>query len=295
MDTGVIRDQLMTVLSRGDRAGLEALVEHLQPADLAQAAREIDRADQIRLLALLDSETAARLMEELEFEEQGDLLIRMPRERAAQILSEMSSDDIVDLLGDLPQRDSEKLLHLLPADSAQEIRELLVYPENTAGGLMTTEYVSLRRDMTAQEAIDYLRIRAPEAETIYYVYVTDERSRLIGVVSLRQLLTADPSRPVEDIMYKRVISVQVDTDQEEVARILDKYDFLAVPVVDQHHVLLGVVTVDDVIDVLSEEVTEDFQRMGGAEPLDQPYFSAGVSTVVASVSAGFSSCFWPNP
>lgn len=276
----LVRDRLLAALSRGDRAEFLELVEEMQPVELAGIAAAMDPADRIRLLAALDDETSARVMEELEARQQGEILAGLPHERASAILAEMSSDDLADLLGELPAGRSQELLELLPPEEAEEIRELLVYPERTAGGVMTPEYVSLTRDMTAQEAIEYLRRVAPKAETIYYLYVTDEARHLVGVVSLRELITADSDQRVEEIMYRRVVSVPVHTHQEEVARVFRKYDFLALPVVDDQNVLLGVVTVDDVMDILSEEASEDIQRIGGAEPLEEPYFSATISTMV---------------
>lgn len=275
-----LRERLMVALHSPDRGELQRLTALLQPADLATLAADMDVADRIRLLAALDDDMAARVLEELETDDQGEILTRLPQARAAAILSEMSSDEIADLVGDLPENRGQEILGLLHPDDAREIQELLVYPERSAGGMMTPEFVSLSCGMTAQEAIDFLRGAAPEAETIYYLYVTDENQRLVGVVSLRDLISAEPTQRVEAIMSRRVISVPAHTDQEEAAQVLRKYGFLALPVVDDDGMLLGVVTVDDVMDVLTEEVSKDIQRMGGSEPLEERYFSASIPTMV---------------
>ncbi|REJ32582.1 MAG: magnesium transporter [Bacillota bacterium] len=160
------------------------------------------------------------------------------------------------------------------------MRSLLEHAEDTAGGLMTHEFVRLRETMTAAEAIDHIRRRAPDAETVYYVYVTDDQRRLSGVISLRKLIVADPDEYVGDLMDRNVISVPADLHQEETARIVARYDLLALPVVDENNVLLGVVTVDDALDVLREEATEDIQRLGGSQPLEQPYLQSRFSELV---------------
>lgn len=274
------RAELLAALDPSRRNEFQRLVALLRPADLAAIAASVDEATRLRFIAALDEETAARVVEELDVEGQQELLSRLPEARAKAVLAEMSPDDLADLVGELPEAHRQRVLELLPPDDAQHVRHLLVYPERSAGGIMTPEFVSLRRTMTAQGAIEFLRTVAPEAETVYYLYVTDEARRLVGVVSLRQLITANSEQRIEDIMSRRVISVPAAMDQEEVARLFRKYDFLALPVVNDDNVLLGVVTVDDVMDVLSEEASEDIQLLGGAEPIEEPYFSASIGSLV---------------
>jgi magnesium transporter len=187
----------------------------------------------------------------------------------------MSTDDAADLLGEMPREEQERFLSLMGTTEAEDVQELLVYEPDTAGGIMTTEYVAVKKDLTADEAINSLRATAPDAETVYYVYVIDRNNMLAGVVSLRELILSAPSTRVADIMRTEVVSVNVRTDQEEVARIVGKYDFLAVPVVDDERKLLGIVTVDDVLDVLEEEATEDILRLAHVE-YEGRYFDASV-------------------
>lgn len=180
----------------------------------------------------------------------------------AAILEEMPSDDIADLLGEMPQQQAGELLHLMEDEEAKEVRGLLQYPDDTAGGIMTTEFIALHEEDTAQTAIDTLRRLAPDAETAYYVYVVNRRNELVGVLSLRDLVISPPERPLREFMNTNVTSVAASMDQEEVARVVQKYDLLAVPVVDEFNRLLGIVTVDDVLDVIEEETTEDIYRLG---------------------------------
>src|SRR5690554_6863541 len=224
------RDELLAALDPSRHKEFSRLAALLRPADLAAIAASVDEATRLRFIAALDEETAARVVEELDLDGQREVLSRLPETRAKAVLAEMSPDDLADLVGELPEARREHVLELLPPDDAEDVRHLLAYSDRSAGGIMTPEYVSLDRNMTAQGAIDFLRSAAPEAETIYYLYVTDEAGRLVGVVSLRQLITANSEQPVADIMSRRVISVPATMDQEEVARVLRKYDFLALPV-----------------------------------------------------------------
>jgi magnesium transporter len=188
-------------------------------------------------------------------------------------------DDAARLLGDLDEEYAETLIDLMSPEEAEDVRGLLAYPEGTAGRLMTESFVRLRARWTIAETLEYLRQINPDAETIAYLYVTDSEERLAGVVPLRRLVTSQPNQTIGEIVESRIISVQVTDEQEDVAEVVSKYDFNAVPVVDAEGRLVGIVTVDDIVDVLEEEATEDIQRLGGSEPLDQPYFSVSIRTV----------------
>lgn len=211
----------------------------------------------------MDNETVALTINELDPEFVGELLGILHEDRVSEILEEMPFDDAADLLSELPDQDQNRYLDLLELDDQQDVRELMNYPEDSAGGLMTTEYVAIREDITAARAIEELRQIAPDAETVYYVYVINTENKLVGVISLRELIIATPSAIIKDILRSNVISVPVDMDQEEVAHIVSKYNFLAVPVVDHEGALLGIITVDDVIDVIHEEASEDLYRLAG--------------------------------
>ena len=236
----------------------------LRPADIADILEQLDVEDAGAMLGRLDTETAAEAFNEVESPHQYDILSELDPERASDLLEAMAPDDAADILADLPAHEAERLLSLMPANEAQPIRDLLRYEPETAGGIMTTEVLSLAQDLTAQEALAYLRQHSEHLEMIYYLYIVDAEQRLAGVVSLRELVIADPLTRLQDLMDDDVIKVTIETDQEEVARVIAKYDLLGVPVVDSENHLVGLVTVDDVIDVIHEEQAEDFSEIAGA-------------------------------
>ena len=187
---------------------------------------------------------------------------------AADMLSEMSADDAVDVLNELDKEQVASYLTIMDEEAADEIKELLHYEEYTAGSIMTTEFVAIRENQTVHSAMHILRREAPEAETIYYVYVIDEQKHLAGVISLRDLIIADEDTIISEVMSERVVSVSVAEDQEEVARIMRDYNFLALPVVDFQQHLLGIITVDDMMDVLEEEASDDYSKLAGISDVD---------------------------
>jgi magnesium transporter len=222
----------------------------LHPADLADILGELNALDRAAVVSSLDEETAAAALEEMDFELQKSVLEAVEDERAADILDEIDPDDAADLVGDLPQERAEQLLGLMEPDEASDVKELLKYPDDTAGGLMTPEFVAVPAGMTAQEAIGYMRKAGEEAETIYYCYVLDAGNRLVGVFSLRELIVAPPTRVIDDIMVREVVSVSPHTSHKETAGLIARYNLLAIPVVDDENRLLGIVTVDDAIDAV---------------------------------------------
>jgi CBS domain-containing protein len=223
-------------------------ITELHPADLAEIISDLTRSESDKLLESLDVETVAETLEEVEPEFQAALVETMPDERVADVLEEMSPDAAADLLAELPEERSEDLLNLMEKEDAADVRKLLSYPIDTAGGLMTTEFVAVRPGLTAEQAIAVLRAEAPEAETIYYVYVTHDEGQLIGVFSLSDLVLARPHTPIADFMHHRVVTVHVDDSQDHVAHVVSKYNLLAVPVVDDQRRLQGIVTADDALD-----------------------------------------------
>ncbi|GCE47903.1 Mg2+ transporter MgtE [Thermosporothrix hazakensis] len=240
----------------------------LHPADIADILEQLDVDEAGAMLDRLDMETAADALNEVEQFRQGELLGEMTPERASDLLERMPPDDAADILANLPQKDAEYLLDLMPEDESQPIRDLLRYGARTAGGIMTPEVLSLQQDFTVEETLRYLRQHSEHLEMVYYLYVVDEERHLRGVVSLRQLVVADPSTRIDELMDEEVIRVNVDTDQEEVADLIAKYDLLGVPVVDAENRLVGLVTVDDVIDVIHEEQAEDISEFSGADVED---------------------------
>ncbi len=216
------------------------------------------------MLDSMDTETAADILNEVETSRQSEILSELDPERASDLLERLAPDDAADILSEIPQEEAERLLSLMSANESQPIRDLLRYGAETAGGIMTNEVLSLSQDMTVEEALAYLRQHSEHMEMIYNLYIVDDEQRLVGVVSLRQLVVSDPATRLKDLMDDDVISVKVDADQEEVARVIARYDLLGVPVVDAEEHLVGLVTVDDVIDVIHEEQAEDFSELAGA-------------------------------
>lgn len=262
-------DHLQQALAREENpAALAILLEEVQPYDLAVALHHLPEEHSLRVLTALEPAVAAETLEHLEYAEQYRFLHHMEETAARRILEEMSSDDVADLVGALHPRQEQEMLKLLPRELADTIRNLAEYPEHTAGGRMTVDYVQVRQQMTAEQILAHLRKVGREADTIQYIYVVDSAGRLTGVCSLLEVIVADPGENVSEFMNHSPISVPAAMDQEEVAEIVSNYDFNAVPVVSPDNRMLGIVTVDDVIDVLQEEATEDVLRMGATDVPD---------------------------
>jgi len=271
------------LLAARDEEHLKQFLSDIHPADLAEILSHLDeKSEKQYLLAQLGSEQAALVLNELDAEVVADLLQDISPTRISEILDEMSFDDAADFLGELSENDKEKFLDLFEDQDAEDVQELMDYREDTAGGIMTTEYVAIPDNISAGKAIEVLREIAPDAETVYYVYVINLKNQLVGVISLRELIIASPDSLVSDIMRKKVISVNVKDDQEDVARLVAKYDFLAVPVVDDKQHLIGIITVDDVIDVIHEEATEDLYRLAGTYAAEEDETLARFTTALKS-------------
>jgi CBS domain-containing protein len=222
----------------------------LHPADIADIVEEMTADERLAVFDQLDVETAAETLSEVDPEMQAAIVGDLDEERAADILEEMDPDEAADLLQDLPEERRDELIELMDEEEGADVEELLAYPEDSAGGIMTTDFVALPRDLTAAQAIDRLREQQPDAALVYYLYVVDAEGRLDGNISLRDLVVAPPDRKLADVMNPTVLRVEADTPKEEVASLIAKYDLLALPVVDARRVLLGTVTVDDVVELM---------------------------------------------
>jgi CBS domain-containing protein len=222
----------------------------LHPADLATIIDQLSRSDRVGVITSLDDEVAADAIGEMEPETQADIIEDLEPERAADILEEMDPDEAADVVADLSEETREEILGLMEKDEAEEVQELMTYAEDTAGGIMTTEYVAVPATLTAGETIDKLRELEPTAETIYYVYVTDDANRLVGVLSLRDLIVAKPDTRISTFMLEEPVVVATNASQEDVTEVVARYNLLAVPVVDSEGRLEGIVTVDDAMDTL---------------------------------------------
>ncbi|GLB58930.1 magnesium transporter [Cytobacillus sp. NCCP-133] len=242
----------------------------LHPYDQASFFKDLDEDLRTKIYLYLSPEEMASLFENLEIDEDEykDVLAEMNPNYAADMLSQMYVDDAVDVLNELDKDQVVSYLTIMDDESAKEIKDLLHYEEYTAGSIMTTEFVSLSANQTVRSAMYILKNEAPRAETIYYVYVVDEEKKLIGVISLRDLIVSDDDTMISEITNDRVVSVSVGEDQEEVARKIKDYNFLAVPVVDFQNHLLGIITVDDVMDVMDEEASDDYSKLAAVSDMD---------------------------
>ena len=239
-------------------------LHELHPADVADVLEQLSPAQRAAVFEHLDNTQAALTVAELEDELQADVIDDLGSQRASDILEMMDPDDAADIIGDLPYDKAEALLRLMGVQEARTVRSLLGYREKTAGGIMTPEVTTVTEDMTVEQVIEHIRSEATESETIYYIYVVDEERRLDGVISLRDLVVAPPGTLVSEIAERDVFTVNPDDDQEDVAETMSKYDLLAVPVVDETNKLLGIVTVDDALDVMEEESAEDLALATGS-------------------------------
>jgi len=269
--TEALLQELREALQQPDGA-LQQLLEAYAPQDLAEALSLMETPqEQALALMQMDERVASEVIEYLDPSLVDEIFEHIPIEKAARLLQLIPADDAAQIIDELDEAKAEALLQQMAPPEAREVRELLEYPENTAGRLMVRQYVRVRPDWTVEMTLDYLRQVGSEIETIYYLYVVDNRQRLVGVCSLRDVVISDPSKRIEQIMESEPIVVQPDTDQEEVANLLSKYDLLAVPVVDELGRMLGIVTVDDVVDILVSESTEDVLKLGGVEATEEPY------------------------
>ena len=267
--------ELQESLESDDLAGAIKLLEALRPADQADLVEELDAPDQVALLTRLSPPESADVLEEMEDEDAAGVAELLPSEQLADILDEMEIDEAADVLGDLPQ---EKVTEtLLEMDEPDDVITLMRYPDDTAGGLMTRAVITLRLDWTAEQALAELRRVGPESESTYYLFVVDEVDRLLGVIGLRDLVTAPVDTPIAERTATDVVSVLVTTDQEECARTLSRYGYMALPVVDEIGRFLGVITADDLIEVAEDEATEDMYRMVGITGEERVFGSVGMT------------------
>lgn len=273
-------DEIRELIAERKELGIRGLADRLGPADWADIVIRLDEDEVAVLLESIPDAEIPEILEELDPENAAAILRLQPREEAADLLEAIDPDDATDILAELPAAEAEQILQAMEPEEAAEIRELSAYPPDTAGGRMTPAFVAIAPDVRADDAITLLRRVAEEAETIYYVYVLDDEERLLGVLSLHNLVLTRPSTPVREVMIVDPIRVQARADQETAAQLLVDMNLLALPVVDDEDHLLGIITQDDVADVIEEETTEDFERLGGSQPLDTPYRFASAGLLV---------------
>jgi len=246
-----------------------------EPADIAEVLSELERAQYVKLYRLLPKEKASEVFVEMDADAQKNLIDSFSDNEITEMLEELYYDDTVDIIEEMPANVADRILKNALPETRKNINELLRYPETSAGSIMTTEYVYLGRNMTVEEALEQIRKVAIVKETVYTCYVTEKRF-LVGIVTAKDLLISPLDRKIEEIMETNVISVHTEDDREEAAALFLKYDFLALPVVDRENRLVGIITVDDAMDVQTMEAEEDFAKMGAITPGDKPYLKTGV-------------------
>ena len=275
----ILLPELRFMLAEGDTAGLREVAEELHPATVAEFSTGLTDLELWQVLAALPVERQADIFPYYELSRQVELVAVADRQTLGQLLESMAPDSRVELLRELEPELVEEILPLVAKAERHDIRMLLSCPENSAGALMTTEYASLPADITAGEAIARLRSQAPNSESIYYIYVLDAERKLLGLISLRDLILARPTALVADLMQTDIISVLVEEPQEEVVQKLARFDFLAIPVVDDQNRLVGIITHDDVLDAVRQDATDEAQRIAAVAPLGESYLQAGLATM----------------
>jgi magnesium transporter len=275
----LVRSQLQVLLEQGDLQAAKAILIPVQPADIAEAIEGLPETMQVIAFRLLSKDEAIEVYEQLGSTVQQSLCEKFKRQEVLDIVDKMSPDDRAKLFEELPATVVRRLVSQLSLTERQATALLLGYEPGTAGRVMTPEYISLKQNNTVAESLERIRSLANVTETIYSLYVTDGDRQLIGILSLRDLVTAQLNQTIGEILSRDFVSVQTDTDQEEVARIIQRYDFLAVPVVDREQRLVGIITVDDILDILQEETTEDIYALSGVQSEGDNYFQASLLTI----------------
>ena len=275
----LLQPDLKLMLAEGDDVGLQQFCEVLNPVIVAEVLQGLPPADIWRVLSSTDIDRQAEIFETIEPSQQIELVSTVDRRHLSQLVEAMSADDRVDLLEHMDGPQLEALLPLIAQAERDEIRKMLSYPDNSAGSIMTTEYASLPENISASEALSRLRQQAPDSETIYYVFVVNDARHLHGVITLRELILARPNALLADVMRRELIAVRVVDDREEAARMIAKFDLIALPVLDEENRLVGIITHDDVLDVVQEAAAEDAYRQSAMQPLEHGYLLTPVLTL----------------
>lgn len=277
--TEQLRSEIRDLIASHERDGVVGLASRTTAAEWAEIVPRLNPAEIAVLLQWLPDEQVPELLAELDPGQAAAILRTLSRHEAADLLEAMSPDDATDIVAELPPGEAEEILIVMEPAEAAELRMLAQYPPDSAGGIMTPAYTAIAPNLRADQAIVALRRVAQEAEAIHYVYVLDGEDHLLGVLSLHALVLAPPETPVRELMVRDIVRIRADADREVAARLLADHNLLALPVVDDEDRLLGIITPDDVADVLEAEATEDIERLGGSQPLEMPYLRASVSVL----------------
>lgn len=277
-----MQERILTLLEDKKYTELKNILSEMNPADFAEYIEAVPRSQLMLVFRLLPKELASEAFVELDSDQQMYLIESFTDKELAVVLDELFVDDFVDIVEEMPAVVAKRMLKNTDAETRKTVNQILAYPEDSAGSIMTTEYVALRKSMTVSAAFDKIRKVGIDKETIYTCYVTDSKRRLSGVVTARQLMLADSDTLLSEIMDFDPIFAYTHDDKEYVVQLFDKYDMLALPIVDTEERLVGIVTVDDAIDVLQEETTEDFEKMAAILPTEKPYLKTGVFDIFKS-------------
>lgn len=265
MDFEMSTEELINLLLNAKETEIEDIIENLHPVDVLNAIKECDEETAEKILNKLPNDFIAMIIDEDDDENRYEFLARFSEKRQKDILTEMSSDEITDFIGQLDEEEKEEVLSKLSVEDKDEIHDLLQYDPETAGGIMATEFISIRENKSVYKTLEYLQIHAEDAEMAYYLYVIDKEDHLKGVVGLRDIVASSFNTLISDITNSNVISINVNDDQEIVSQVFSKYGYVMLPVVDDNNVIKGVVTIDDVVDIIKEESTEDIHRLAGLD------------------------------
>ena len=275
----LLQPDVKLMLAEDDTLGLQQFCEVLNPVIVAEVLHGLEASQTWQVLGSTNIKKQAEVFEQIEPSQQIELVAFIDRKHLSQLVEAMSPDDRVGLLEHMGDEQLESLLPLIAQAERDEIRKMLSYPENSAGSIMTTEYASLPENISVTEALNRLRQQAPNRETIYYIFVVDDARRLHGVITLRELILARPGAILADVMQRKVISAHVEDDQEDVAKSIARFDLIALPVLDEQSRLVGIVTHDDVLDIVQEEAIEDAYRQSAIQPLEHSYLSTPLLTI----------------
>lgn len=276
----LLQPEIESLIAERDLSTLKEVLQDWSPADLADLIFELPDHEQVIIFRLLSTELAADTFEHLDFDVQDQLLKAMGKGEVTAILNEMSPDDRTALLEELPSSAAKQLIHLLDAEQRKTALTLLGYPENSVGRLMTPDYIAVKPEWTIEESLKYIRENGRDSETLNVVYVLDEKGKLIDDIKIREFILASPEKKVIDLMDESFVALNVNDDQEKSVGLFKKYDRVALPVIDNSGNLIGIVTVDDVLDVAEEEATEDIHKIAGVAALEEPFHTISILSMV---------------
>ena len=277
-----LQEELISLIESKKFQQLKQILSEINPADIALFLEELEEKDLPVVFRILPKELAAEVFVEMQSDSQEFLISKFNDKELKSMLDELFMDDAVDIIEEMPASVATRILSQADAATRKVINQLLAYPDDSAGSIMTTEYIDLKKSMSVADAFERIRKRGVDSEMIYTCYVTDARRHLLGIVSVKDLLLNDTGATISDIMEENVIYANTHDNKEDVAALFEKYDFMALPVVDNENRLIGIVTVDDAIDVIQEAATEDIEKMAAISPTDKPYLKTGVFSTFKS-------------